>query len=154
MHGIAPTQLPSSTRCPIAVAAYGGSECDDRRRRALQDQGNRQRSTPPFARSRLRNVTVITVDDPVEYQLPGSNQVAANEAIGMTFAAALRSLLRQANIILVGKISDRETAEIAVQKLNLEILNTHYIAEKQVLSFEFLKYAFAVKTEFGNFKYS
>lgn len=58
---------------------------------------------------------MITVDDPVEYQLPGSNQVAANEAIGMTFAAALRSLLRQANIILVGKISDRETAEIAVR---------------------------------------
>lgn len=59
---------------------------------------------------------VITVEDPVEYQLPGISQVAVNEAIGMTFATALRSLLRQApNIILVGEIRDRETAEIAVR---------------------------------------
>lgn len=59
---------------------------------------------------------VITVEDPVEYQLPGVSQVAVNEAIGMTFATALRSLLRQApNIILVGEIRDRETAEIAIR---------------------------------------
>jgi type II secretory ATPase GspE/PulE/Tfp pilus assembly ATPase PilB-like protein len=59
---------------------------------------------------------VITVEDPVEYQLSGINQVSVNETIGMTFATALRSMLRQApNIILVGEIRDRETAEIAVR---------------------------------------
>ncbi|MDR1366505.1 MAG: GspE/PulE family protein [Puniceicoccales bacterium] len=59
---------------------------------------------------------VITVEDPVEYQLSGINQVSVNETIGMTFATALRSMLRQApNIILVGEIRDRETAEIAIR---------------------------------------
>lgn len=59
---------------------------------------------------------VITVEDPVEYQLSGINQVSVHEAIGMTFAAALRSMLRQApNIILVGEIRDKETAEIAIR---------------------------------------
>ncbi|MDR2200617.1 MAG: GspE/PulE family protein [Puniceicoccales bacterium] len=59
---------------------------------------------------------VITVEDPVEYQLEGINQVSVNEAIGMTFATALRSMLRQApNIILVGEIRDKETAEIAIR---------------------------------------
>jgi type II secretory ATPase GspE/PulE/Tfp pilus assembly ATPase PilB-like protein len=59
---------------------------------------------------------VITVEDPVEYQLAGINQVSVNETIGMTFARALRSMLRQApNIILVGEIRDRETAEIAIR---------------------------------------
>jgi type II secretory ATPase GspE/PulE/Tfp pilus assembly ATPase PilB-like protein len=59
---------------------------------------------------------VITVEDPVEYQLEGINQVSVNETIGMTFAAALRSMLRQApNIILVGEIRDKETAEIAIR---------------------------------------
>ncbi|MDR2807060.1 MAG: GspE/PulE family protein [Puniceicoccales bacterium] len=59
---------------------------------------------------------VITVEDPVEYQLEGINQVSVNETIGMTFAAALRSMLRQApNIIFVGEIRDKETAEIAIR---------------------------------------
>ncbi|MDR1458496.1 MAG: GspE/PulE family protein [Puniceicoccales bacterium] len=59
---------------------------------------------------------VITVEDPVEYQLPGVNQVSVNEAIGLSFAAVLRSMLRQApNIILVGEIRDKETAEIAIR---------------------------------------
>jgi len=59
---------------------------------------------------------IITVEDPVEYQLAGINQVPVHAAIGLTFAAALRSMLRQApNIIMVGEIRDRETAEIAVQ---------------------------------------
>lgn len=58
---------------------------------------------------------IITVEDPVEYQLTGINQVGVNRDVGMTFAAALRSILRQApNIIMVGEIRDRETAEIAV----------------------------------------
>ena len=58
---------------------------------------------------------IITVEDPVEYQLAGINQVMVRADIGMTFAAALRSILRQApNIIMIGEIRDLETAEIAV----------------------------------------
>jgi general secretion pathway protein E/type IV pilus assembly protein PilB len=58
---------------------------------------------------------IITVEEPVEYQLAGINQVPVNAAIGMTFAAALRAMLRQApNIVMVGEIRDLETAEIAI----------------------------------------
>ncbi|HHX97760.1 MAG: type II secretion system ATPase GspE [Kiritimatiellia bacterium] len=58
---------------------------------------------------------IITVEDPVEYQMSGINQVQVRAEIGMTFAAALRSILRQApNIIMIGEIRDLETAEIAV----------------------------------------
>ncbi len=58
---------------------------------------------------------IITVEDPVEYQMPGINQVAVNEDIGMTFASALRAMLRQApNIIMIGEIRDVETANIAI----------------------------------------
>ncbi len=58
---------------------------------------------------------IITVEDPVEYQLAGINQVQVDKQIDMTFAAALRSMLRQApNIIMVGEIRDLETAEIAI----------------------------------------
>jgi type IV pilus assembly protein PilB len=58
---------------------------------------------------------IITVEDPVEYELPGINQVMVKEDIGMTFAAALRAMLRQApNIIMLGEIRDVETASIAI----------------------------------------
>ena len=58
---------------------------------------------------------LITVEDPIEYQLPGINQVQVDRHVDMTFAAALRSMLRQApNIIMVGEIRDLETAEIAI----------------------------------------
>jgi type IV pilus assembly protein PilB len=58
---------------------------------------------------------IITVEDPVEYQLSGVNQVPVNEEVGMTFASALRAMLRQApNIIMVGEIRDLETASIAI----------------------------------------
>ncbi|MBQ4337520.1 MAG: type II secretion system ATPase GspE [Lentisphaeria bacterium] len=58
---------------------------------------------------------IITVEDPVEYQLEGINQVQVDRHIDMTFAAALRAMLRQApNIIMVGEIRDLETAEIAI----------------------------------------
>ena len=58
---------------------------------------------------------IITVEDPVEYQLAGINQVHVRSDIGLTFSAALRSILRQApNIIMIGEIRDMETAEIAV----------------------------------------
>lgn len=62
------------------------------------------------------NVNIITIEDPVEYQLEGINQVQANNAVGLTFAKGLRSILRQdPNIIMVGEIRDRETAEIAIR---------------------------------------
>jgi len=58
---------------------------------------------------------IITVEDPVEYILSGINQVQVSEVIGMTFAAALRSMLRQApNVIMLGEIRDLETATIAI----------------------------------------
>ena len=58
---------------------------------------------------------IITVEDPVEYEMPGVNQVQVRRDVGMTFSAALRSMLRQApNIIMVGEIRDKETAEIAI----------------------------------------
>ena len=58
---------------------------------------------------------IITVEDPIEYQLAGINQVMVKTDIGMTFAAALRAMLRQApNIIMVGEIRDAETANIAI----------------------------------------
>lgn len=58
---------------------------------------------------------IITVEDPVEYELPGINQVMVKTDIGMTFAAALRAMLRQApNIIMIGEIRDAETANIAI----------------------------------------
>ena len=59
---------------------------------------------------------IITVEDPVEYELPGINQVMVRTDIGMTFAAALRAMMRQApNVIMLGEIRDAETAGIAIQ---------------------------------------
>ena len=58
----------------------------------------------------------MTAEDPVEFNLPGINQVQVHETIGLTFAAALRAFLRQdPNIIMVGEIRDLETAEIAIK---------------------------------------
>src|SRR4029078_4524593 len=62
------------------------------------------------------DTNIMTAEDPVEFNLPGINQVQVRENIGLNFAAALRSFLRQdPNIILVGEIRDFETAEIAVK---------------------------------------
>jgi general secretion pathway protein E len=59
---------------------------------------------------------IITIDDPVEIQLPGVGQIEVNNKVGLTFARALRSVLRQdPNVVLVGEIRDLETAEIAIQ---------------------------------------
>ena len=64
----------------------------------------------------LRRLNVSTVEDPVEYQLDDVVQVQVHERIGMTFAAALRSLLRQdPDVIMVGEIRDEETARVAIQ---------------------------------------
>jgi type IV pilus assembly protein PilB len=59
---------------------------------------------------------IVTIEDPVEYQLDGINQIQVNEAIGLTFARALRSILRQdPDVIMVGEIRDAETARVAIQ---------------------------------------
>ena len=61
-------------------------------------------------------VNIVTVEDPVEYQLPGINQVHVNSKAGLTFASCLHSILRQdPNVIMVGEIRDLETAEIALK---------------------------------------
>lgn len=62
------------------------------------------------------DVNIITVEDPVEYQIEGLNQVQVNTSIGLTFSKGLRSILRQdPNIVMVGEIRDSETAEIAIR---------------------------------------
>jgi type IV pilus assembly protein PilB len=61
-------------------------------------------------------VNIVTLEDPIEYQIPGINQVQVNPTAGLTFATGLRSFLRQdPNIILVGEIRDSETAGLAIQ---------------------------------------
>lgn len=61
-------------------------------------------------------INIITIEDPVEYQIPGISQIQVNPKIELTFARGLRSIVRQdPDVILVGEIRDRETAEIAVQ---------------------------------------
>jgi type IV pilus assembly protein PilB len=61
-------------------------------------------------------VNIMTLEDPVEYQMPGVNQVQTNPQAGLTFASGLRSFLRQdPNIVMVGEIRDSETVELAVQ---------------------------------------
>lgn len=63
-----------------------------------------------------KKINVTTIEDPVEYPLKGANQVQVNEKCGLTFAAAMRSILRQdPDVILVGEIRDEETARIAIQ---------------------------------------
>ena len=69
-----------------------------------------------IARLNVPGVNILTAEDPVEFNLPGINQVHVREQIGLTFAVALRSFLRQdPNVILVGEIRDVETAAIAVK---------------------------------------
>ncbi len=69
-----------------------------------------------ISRINTPEVNIMTAEDPVEFQLPGVNQVQMKDSIGLNFAAALRAFLRQdPNIILVGEIRDFETAEIAIK---------------------------------------
>ena len=80
--------------------------------------GSGKTTTLYAALQRLRTgrEKILTVEDPVEYQLPGIPQVPVNEKVGVTFASALRALLRQdPDVMLVGEIRDGETAEIATQ---------------------------------------
>ncbi|HXQ28682.1 MAG TPA: ATPase, T2SS/T4P/T4SS family [Gemmatimonadales bacterium] len=80
--------------------------------------GSGKTTTLYGAVSRLNGpgVKIVTVEDPVEYQMDGATQIAVAPKIGLTFAAALRSILRHdPDIIMVGEMRDRETAEIAIQ---------------------------------------
>ncbi|MEH7254084.1 ATPase, T2SS/T4P/T4SS family [Neobacillus niacini] len=80
--------------------------------------GSGKSSTLYAALNKLNSeqVNIITIEDPVEYQLEGINQIQVNPNVGMTFAAGLRSILRQdPNIIMVGEIRDKETAETAIR---------------------------------------
>ncbi|NMH72832.1 Flp pilus assembly complex ATPase component TadA [Bacillus sp. RO2] len=80
--------------------------------------GSGKSSTLYAALNNLNNeeVNIITVEDPVEYQLEGINQIQVNTNVGMTFAKGLRAILRQdPNVIMVGEIRDRETAEVAIR---------------------------------------
>ncbi|KMK93968.1 GspE/PulE family protein [Rossellomorea marisflavi] len=61
-------------------------------------------------------VNIITVEDPVEYQLEGINQISVNQQVGLTFAKGLRAILRQdPNVIMVGEIRDKETVEVSIR---------------------------------------
>jgi type IV pilus assembly protein PilB len=80
--------------------------------------GSGKTTTLYSALNELNNPTynIVTVEDPVEFQVPGINQVPTKKEIGLTFANALRSILRQdPDIIMIGEIRDTETAEIAVE---------------------------------------
>lgn len=80
--------------------------------------GSGKSSTLYAALSKLNDeaVNIITVEDPVEYQLQGINQIQVNPNVGLTFAAGLRSILRQdPDIVMVGEIRDKETADISIR---------------------------------------
>jgi len=80
--------------------------------------GSGKSSTLYAALNRLNreDVNIITIEDPVEFQIDGVNQIQVNPNVGLTFAAGLRSILRQdPNVVMIGEIRDRETAEVAVR---------------------------------------
>ncbi len=80
--------------------------------------GSGKTSTLYAALNHLRSETrnIVTIEDPIEYRLPGVNQVAVSEKAGLTFASGLRSILRQdPDVVMVGEIRDQETARIAFQ---------------------------------------
>jgi type IV pilus assembly protein PilB len=61
-------------------------------------------------------INIVTLEDPVEYKMPGVNQIQVNTEVGLTFASGLRSILRQdPDVVMVGEIRDKETANLAVQ---------------------------------------
>ena len=99
--------------------------------------GSGKSSTLYAALNHLNNeeVNIITVEDPVEYQLAGINQIQVREEVGLSFAAGLRSILRQdPDVIMIGEIRDMETAQIAIRSsltghLVLSTLHTNSAVE-------------------------
>ncbi len=120
--------LGESARAPtLEELGYWGEPLDDVNKAIKQPHGmilvtgptGSGKSTSLFSVLSILNkpsVNISTVEDPVEYKVPGTNQTQVNPKAGMTFAAGLRALLRQdPNIIMVGEIRDSETAGLGVQ---------------------------------------
>lgn len=117
----------SSKAATLEELGYWGISLDTVNKAILQPHGmilvtgptGSGKSTSLFSILSLLNkpsVNISTVEDPVEYRIPGANQVQLNPKAGMTFASGLRALMRQdPNVIMVGEIRDGETADIAVQ---------------------------------------
>lgn len=117
----------SSTAATLEELGYWGISLDNINKAILQPHGmilvtgptGSGKSTSLFSVLSLLNkpsINISTVEDPVEYRIPGANQVQLNPKAGMTFATGLRALMRQdPNVIMVGEIRDGETADIAVQ---------------------------------------
>ncbi len=84
--------------------------------RARRDPEKQRRCTPPLNGLNRPDRKIITAEDPVEYYLPGINQVEVKHKIGLDFARIIRSMLRQApNVILVGEMRDAETVSMGIQ---------------------------------------
>lgn len=117
----------SSKAASLEELGYWGVSLDTINKAIVQPHGmilvtgptGSGKSTSLFSILSLLNkptVNISTVEDPVEYRIPGANQVQLNAKAGMTFASGLRALMRQdPNVIMVGEIRDGETADIAVQ---------------------------------------
>lgn len=117
----------SSTAATLEELGYWGVSLQNINQAIVQPHGmilvtgptGSGKSTSLFSVLSLLNkpsVNISTVEDPVEYRIPGANQVQLNPKAGMTFATGLRALMRQdPNVIMVGEIRDGETADIAVQ---------------------------------------
>lgn len=117
------------SNAPTDISEIGFSEKNEALFRTMIDRpngivlitgptGSGKSSTLYAALSQLNDdeVNIITVEDPVEYQLNGVNQIQVKEEVGLTFAAGLRSILRQdPDIVMVGEIRDLETAQIAIR---------------------------------------
>lgn len=106
LRGLALKNLETSIQRPHGVILVTGPT------------GSGKTTTLYSVLAKLNNakVNIMTLEDPVEYQISGVNQVQINPQAGLTFAAGLRSFLRQdPNIILVGEIRDKETTELAIQ---------------------------------------
>jgi energy-coupling factor transporter ATP-binding protein EcfA2 len=87
---------------------------------------------------------IVTVEDPIEYQVPGINQVAVKSEIGLTFAESLRSILRQdPDIVMIGEIRDNETADIAVKAAltGHQVLSTLHTNDAQARSAGWMTWA-------------
>ncbi len=117
----------SSKAATLEELGYWGISLDNINKAIVQPHGmilvtgptGSGKSTSLFSTLSLLNkpsINISTVEDPVEYRIPGANQVQLNPKAGMTFASGLRALMRQdPNVIMVGEIRDSETSDIAVQ---------------------------------------
>ena len=100
-----------SSECPAAARAYSGHWSYGLREKPL-----RSKRIQALDLVRSPELNIVTIEDPVEYQLDMVNQIHVHDSIGLTFARALRSILRQdPDVIMVGEIRDDETARVAVQ---------------------------------------